>query len=243
MLVLIRREVLSFLNSLTGYVAIVIFLLVLGLFLWVFPIDSNILNSGYSSLDPLFNMGPLIFMFLVPAITMRSFSEEKKTGTIEMLLTKPISDVEIIVAKYMAGVILVLLSILPTLVYYYSVYQLGNPVGNIDVGGTMGSYIGLFLLGSTFVSIGIFSSVVSDNQVVAFVIAVFLSFFIFMGFELLASFDLFGSLDYLVLNLGMREHFISMGYGAIDSRDLLYFLTIIFFFLLLTKGVLNARKW
>ena len=243
MLALLRKEIRSFLSSLIGYVVISVFLLLVGLILWGFDTGLNLLNNGYSTLDTLFVIGPWVFMFLIPAITMRSFSEEKRVGTIELLLTKPLTDFQIIFAKFGAGFLLVLVALLPTLLYFYSVYLLGNPVGNIDSGGTWGSYIGLLFLGGSFVSIGIFASTISNNQVVSFIIAVFLSFFIYLGFDLIGSFDLFGKFDYFILNLGIKEHYDSMSKGAIDTRDLIYFITLIGFFLLLSRTIISSRKW
>ena len=179
MYALFKKEISNFLSSLIGIMVIVVFLLITGLFLWVFQSDFNVLNYGYANLDSLFILAPWVFLFLVPAVTMRSFAEENRTGTIEMLATKPLSDWQIIWAKFLAGVALVLLALIPTFVYYYSVYQLGLPKGNLDIGGIWGSYIGLFLLSSSFVSIGIFCSSLTNNQILAFIISVFLCGFLF----------------------------------------------------------------
>ena len=240
---LFKKEIRSFLSSLIGYIVIVVFLLLTGLFIWGIPNEFNVLDAGYSSLEPLFFLAPWVFMFLIPAVTMRTFSEEKRTGTIELLFTRPLSDLQIILAKFLAGVVLVLLILLPTLVYYFSVYQLGNPPGNLDVGGTWGSYLGLLFLAAGFVSIGVFSSSVTENQVVSFIIAVVLSFFIYIGFEQISSFDLFGGMDYFFVNLGINEHYISMSRGVLDTRDIVYFISLIAFFIAMTKLKLSARKW
>ena len=165
MFALYLKEIRSFLSSLIGYIVITVFLVVVGLFLWVFPTDFNILDYGYSNVDGLFIIAPFVFLFLVPAVTMRSFSEEQKTGTMELLLTRPLSDMQIIIAKYLAGLTLIIFSIVPTIIYFGSVWNLGLPQGNIDVGGFWGSFIGLILLGASFVSIGIFSSSLTDNPV------------------------------------------------------------------------------
>ncbi|HRP61077.1 MAG TPA: ABC transporter permease subunit, partial [Vicingus sp.] len=193
MFALINKEIRSFLGSLIGYIVIIVFLTTLSLFLWVFPGDTNVLDSGYSSIGALFYIAPWVFMFLIPAITMRLFSEESRTGTIELLLTKPLTDFQIVLAKYIAGFLLVLFSLLPTLVYFYSVYQLGAPIGNIDMGGTWGSYFGLLFLGSVFISIGLFSSAISNNQIISFIIGVFLWCFTYVGFESISSLQLFGA--------------------------------------------------
>lgn len=243
MITLLKKEISSFLSSLIGYIAIVVFLLVIGLFMWVFPFESNVLDMGYANLDTLFAVAPWVFMFLIPAITMRSFAEEKKTGTIEFLQTKPLSDLEIILAKYFAGLMLVMFSLLPTLVYYFSVYQLGFPPGNVDSGSVWGSYIGLLFLAAGFVSVGIFASVITDNQIVSFILAVFLCWFLFIGFEYISSLDLFGKVDNLIISLGINDHYISMSRGVLDTRDVTYFLSLIVIFILLTKTKLAGRTW
>ncbi|MBI4945798.1 MAG: gliding motility-associated ABC transporter permease subunit GldF [Bacteroidetes bacterium] len=243
MFTLFKKEIRSFLSSLIGYIAICVFLLLVGLFLWILPTDSNILNNGYAGLDALFSLAPWVFLFLIPAITMRSFADERKAGTIEFLLTKPLTDLQIILAKYFASVTLVLFSLLPTIIYYFSIYKLGNPVGNIDSGGTWGSYIGLFFLASAFTAIGIFASSLSDNQIVAFILAVFLCFFLYIGFEYISMLDLFGKMGALILALGINDHYTSMSRGVIDTRDVIYYLSIIGIFILMTKTKLESRKW
>ena len=243
MYTLLRKEISTFLSSLVGYAVIIVFLLVNGLFLWVFPLQFNILDYGFASIDNYFMLAPWVFLFLIPAITMRSFAEEHKTGTMEMLLTKPISDIEIIVAKYLAGLLLVLFAVLPTFIYYFTVYKLGMPPGNIDHGGTWGSYIGLIFLGAGFVAIGIFSSSVSNNQIVSFLIAVFLSGFMYIGFEFVYDLSLFGSFGLLVSQLGINYHYTGMSRGVIDTRDVIYFLSLIAVFLMLTRFRLERRKW
>ena len=243
MVTLFKKEISTFLNSFIGYVVIAVFLLINGLFLWVFPTDFNLLDFGYASIDSLFMLGPFVFLFLIPAITMRLFSDERKSGTIEILLTKPLTDTKIILAKYLAGLALVVFSLLPTLVYAFSIYQLGIPKGNMDMGGMWGSYIGLFFLGASFVAIGLFSSSISDNQIVSFIIAVFLSGFVYMGFEFIYSLELFGNVDLMIKSLGISEHYASISRGVVDSRDVIYFLSIIAFFIILTKISLESRKW
>ena len=240
---LLKKEIQSFLGSLIGYIVIIVFLTIMSLIMWVFPSDYNILDNEYATLGPLFSLAPWVFMFLIPAVTMRLFADENKTGTIELLLTKPLTDLQIISAKYLAGVILVLFSLLPTLVYYIVVYQLGAPEGNLDQGGTWGSYLGLLFLASGFVAIGLFASSLSDNQVISFIIAVFLSFFIYIGFDFISSLALFGSFDLFVIKLGISEHYGSMSRGVIDSRDALYFFSVITFFFMLTKLKLSSRNW
>ncbi len=240
---LLKKEIQSFLGSLIGYIVIIVFLTIMSLIMWVFPSDYNVLDNEYATLGPLFSLAPWVFMFLIPSITMRLFADENKTGTIELLLTKPLTDLQIIGAKYLAGVLLVLFSLLPTLIYYVVVYQLGAPEGNLDQGGTWGSYLGLLFLASGFVAIGLFSSSLSDNQVISFIIAVFLSFFTYIGFDFISSLALFGSFDLFVQKLGISEHYGSMSRGVIDSRDTLYFLSVIAFFFMLTKLKLSSRNW
>ncbi len=243
MFTLFKKELSSFLSSLIGYITIIVFLLMNGLFLWVLQTDFNILDYGFSTLDSLFMLGPFVFLFLIPAITMRMFAEEKRGGTMELLLTKPINDYKIILAKYFAGCVLVLFALLPTLIYYASVCWLGMPTGNIDTGGTFGSYIGLLLLGTSFVSIGVFASSLSSNQIVSFIIAAFLCLFFYLGFEAIYTFSFFGKFDLFIQSLGMNYHYTSLSRGVIDTRDLLYFLSINAFFIMLTHLVLQSRKW
>lgn len=239
---ILKKEVSGFLSSLIAYISMIVFLLVMGLFVWVFP-DTSILEYGFASLDSFFGVAPWIFLFLIPAITMRSFSEENKSGTIELLVTRPISDLQIILGKYFAGLIIVLFTLLPTLLYYYTIYQLGATKGNVDSGAVIGSYIGLIFLAASIVSIGIFASSISDNQIVAFILAVFISFICFAGFDSFSKLDLFGKVDNIIAQLGINDHYQSMSRGVVDSRDLIYFLGFIGFFILLTKTVLESRKW
>jgi ABC-2 type transport system permease protein len=243
MLTLLRKEISSFLSSLTGYIVITVFLLINGLFLWVFQGDFNILNFGYASLDGLFMIAPFVFLFLIPAITMRLFAEEKRTGTIEMILTKPLTSLEIVMAKFLSGLILVIFALIPTLVYYFSVHHLGLPPGNLDVGGFWGSFIGLLFLGASFVAIGMFASTLTDNQIVSFIIAVFLCGFLYIGFEFIYSLDLFGKVDLFIKSLGINEHYTSLSRGVVDTRDVLYFLGVIALFILLARFSLERRKW
>src|SRR4051812_22302845 len=220
------KELLQFFSSLIGYIAILVFLLVLGLFLWVFP-DTSILGFGYATLDSFFSMAPYIFIFLIPAITMRSFAEEINTGTIELLSTRPVTELEIILGKYFAALLLVFVAIVPTFIYFFTVYALASPVGNVDIGGILGSYFGLFFLGAVFVAIGIFCSAITSNQIVAFILALFLCFFLYLAFSYLSQFDIFiGKSDYLVESFGLSAHYDAMGKGVIDSRDVVYFLSI-----------------
>lgn len=242
MLSVYLREINSFFSSLIAYLVIGVFLLLTGLFIWVFP-QSSVINSAYSNIDPLFTIGPYVFLFLIPAICMRSFAEEKKTGTIEFLMTKPLSDVHIILAKYFANFTIVLLSLIPTLIYYYSVYQLGNPIGNLDSAGIAGSYIGLVLLAAVFTSIGILASSLTENQITAFILAVFISFLLHEGFQSLSEVNIWGRFSAIIAKLGIAQHYASISKGLVDSRDILYFITVIVLALSGTKLVLESRKW
>lgn len=246
MLVLYIKEIRSFLSSLIGYIAIGVFITLIGIFMWIIPSEgggSNVLDNGFANIDPLFSIGPWVYLFLIPAITMRTFSEEKKTGTIELLLTRPLTDLQIVLAKYFAGLSLVIISLLPTLIYYYTVHVLSYPKGNVDTGGMWGSYVGLLFLGSGFVSIGIFASAIAENQVIAFIIALLLCFFCYIGFDFIGDSGLFGKHDALFKSLGINEHYLSMSRGVIDTRDAIYFISVIALFNLVTKLVLQSRKW
>jgi len=236
------KEINVFLNSLIAYIIIAVFLTGIGLLIWVFP-ETSVLDYGFADMGSFFSLCPYIFMFLIPAITMRMFSEEKRGGTMELLLTRPIRDIDIILGKYLAGVLLVAFSIIPTLLYYFTIRYLGNPVGNIDTAGITGSYFGLFLLGAVFTSIGVFSSSFTENQVTAFIIAVFLCFFLYFGFSAISSIALFSGISDQVDQIGMLYHYNSMSKGLIDTRDIIYFLSVISVMLLLTNLILRSRKW
>ncbi len=243
MLSIFLKEINTFFSSLIGYMTMAVFLLITALFNWVFP-DTSLLSYEYATLDYFFDTAPWILIFLVSAVTMRSFSEEINNGTIELLATRPISDLQIVLGKFFANFALVLICILPTLIYYFSVYQLGAQVGNIDTGATNGSYIGLILLGSAFVSIGLFTSSLSSNQIVAFLMAVFLCFFFFVAFDYLSKLNMFyAKIDDVVENIGIYSHYTSISRGVLDTRDLIYFISFTGFFILLTKVSLESRKW
>lgn len=242
MLAILIKEISGFFSSLVAYITIAAFLIVTGLFLWVFP-ESSILEYGYAGLDSFFNISPYIFMFLIPAITMRSLAEERKDGTFELLATRPITDWDIVAGKFLAAVSIVLLTLIPTLIYYFTVYQLGVVKGNIDTGAVIGSYIGLILLGTAFVSLGLFASSLGKNQVIAFTIAVFLCFLFFSGFESLSQLVSVQGFSSYLTELGISQHYQSISRGVLDTRDFIYFLSFCILFLLLTKTVLGSRKW
>ncbi len=242
MFTLFRKEISSFFSTLTGYVVIVVFLVTNSLFMWVFKGGMNVLDNGYANLDSLFVMAPWIFLFLVPAITMRIFAEEKRSGTLELLLTRPVPEMQIVLAKYFSAMVLVLFSLLPTGVYYVSVYLLGSPPGNLDAGAIWGSYTGLLFLAGVYASAGLFSSSLTDNQIISFILSVLICFFLYTGFDLISSLNLFGGFDNVVMKLGINEHYVSISRGVVDTRDLIYFLSVIAIFLMLSKRVLQNRK-
>jgi len=237
---ILLREIKSFFGSPIGYLVIAIFLLLNGLFLWVFEGDFNIPNSGFADLSPFFTLAPWILIFLIPAVTMRSFSDERKQGTIELLFTKPLSLWQIVNGKFFGAFLLILIAIIPTLIYVFVLSSLGNPEGNLDFGSTLGSYFGLLFLIGAYTSIGIFTSTLSENQIVAFIISVFLCFVFYFGFDGISSFA--GSFDLVVSSIGMDYHFKSMSRGVLDTRDILYFVSITVVFLSFTVYKLKSLK-
>ncbi len=240
---LYKKELGNFFASLTGYLTIAVFLILTGLMLWVLNSDFNILDYGYAGMDGMFLIGPFLYLFLIPAITMRTFSEEKRTGTLELLLTRGLSDWTIVWSKFLAAWTLVFISLLPTLVCYFSVVALGDPVGNIDTGSVMGSYIGLLLLGGAFVAIGLFSSSLTNNQIISFIVSAVLCAVIYLGFESIYHMGLFGSADLVVKRIGIMHHYESISRGVVDTRDVIYFVSVAALFLLATRMVLQSRLW
>ncbi|WP_420575614.1 gliding motility-associated ABC transporter permease subunit GldF [Ekhidna sp.] len=241
MITILKKEINEFLDSLIAYVVIGIFLIGIGLLMWVFP-DTNVLDYGYASMETLFSLAPYVFMFLIPAITMKAFAEEKRSGTIELLYTLPFRDIEIVVGKFFAGFLLVVFSILPTLIYYFSLSYLGNPVGNLDTAGITGSYIGLILLGGIFTSIGILSSALTGNQIVSFILAAFLCFAFYAGFDSIASINIWSETSFIIAQVGILSHYETLSKGLIDLSDVVYFLSMIVLFLYITRIVLNVQK-
>ena len=236
------KEIKSFLGSIIGYIFILIYLIASGLFHWIISYNTNLLEGTEADLIPFFNLSPVIFLILIPAITMRSIAEERRTGTIELLFTRPISDLKILLAKYFAGVTLLIIAIIPTFVYYISMYNLGNPVGIIDTGATLTSYLGLILLGSTFVAIGIFASSITNSQIVAFILGMFLCWIFYDGLNLIGSFNQMGSFDSVIQYCGMTYHFDSIKRGVADTSDLVYFISIIFLFIYSALTVIKTLK-
>ncbi|MBP6385568.1 MAG: gliding motility-associated ABC transporter permease subunit GldF [Pseudarcicella sp.] len=227
-----KKEIGSFLGSLVGYIIIGVFLTLCGVYFWSF---SDFFGAGVADMYNFFQVAPFVYLFLIPAITMKMFSEEKKSGTMELLFTKPISVWDIILGKYLAACLLIFISLLPTLFYFYSIYQMGNPVGNIDVAATCSSYLGLFLLGCVFASIGIFSSSLTDNQVVAFVVSFVICLFLYYAIAQIASLSIMGSLSYIISKIGLDYQYESLSKGLIDTRNLIYFFSVIFIALWCTK--------
>jgi ABC-2 type transport system permease protein len=236
------KEFRSFFGSPIGYLVIAIFLVLNGLFLWVFEGDYNILKSGFADMTPFFTIAPWILLFLIPAVTMRSFSDEKKQGTMELLLTKPLSLWEIVNGKFLGAFLLLLIAIIPTLVYVKVIYNLGIPEGNIDFGSTLGSYFGLLFLMASYTSIGIYTSTLSDNQIVAFILSVFLCFIFYFGFQGIANYKLFGNFGEMIESFGMDYHYKSMSRGVIDTRDIIYFISVTTLFLSFTVFKLKSYK-
>jgi ABC-2 type transport system permease protein len=243
MLAIFRKEVSGFFSGLTGYIVIIVFLLINSLFMWVFPGEWNVFDNGISGLDTLFMLSPWIFLFLVPAVTMKMIAEEKRLGTIELIYSKPVTEREIIWGKYLASVVLVLLSLLPCIIWYISVYILGETPGNLDRGGTWGAFIGLFFLATVYASAGLLASSLTDNQVVAFIIAVLLCFFLLMGFDSFAYLPGLKKIDEAIISMGVNEHYKSLSRGVIDLRDVVYFIAVTAILNETTRLVLLSRKW
>lgn len=242
MVAILKKEIQSFFSSSVGYLVVGVFLIVCGLFLFVFSGSYNILDNGFADLSPFFNLSPWIFIFLIPAITMKSFSEEKKQGTMELLLTKPIGLWNLVLGKFIGTFLVVIIALIPSGLYVLTIHQLGNPIGNFDVGATVGSYFGLLLLASCYTAIGLFSSALSQNQITAFIIAVFLCFLSFFAFEGLAGYDLLKDSAYGIEALGISYHYKSMSRGVIDSRDVVYFISLVILFLNFTYFKIASNR-
>jgi ABC-2 type transport system permease protein len=243
MLTILGKEITGFFSSFTGYIVIIVFLLINSLFMWVFPGGMNVLDNGYAGLDTLFIISPWVFLFLVPAVTMRMFAEEKRLGTIELIFSRPVTERGIVYGKYLASVALVLLSLLPCLIFYISVYLLGESPGNLDKGAVWGASLGLFFLAAVYASAGLLASSLTDNQVIAFIIAVLVSFILFMGFDSFAYLPGLKKIDEFVIRLGLNEHYKSISRGVVDINDIVYFFAVAVIFNEATRLVLLSRKW
>jgi len=238
-----KKEIHAFLSSIVGYVAILVFLVACGFFLWV-STDTSILNYGYASLDMFFNIAPMLLMLLIPAVTMRTFADEYRSGTIEWLLTKPLTELQIILGKYFATLVLILLALIPTLIYVYTISQLSMIPGDIDRGSIIGSYVGLLFLAASFSAIGIFTSSLTNNQIVSFLGALVACYLMYTGFEALSNIPVFrGGADYYLNLIGMSLHYNAISKGFIDLKDIVYFLSIAVLFIAATKLSLNRRTW
>ena len=238
-----KKEINTFFSTLIGYLVVGQFLFYLGAVMFIFP-DSSLLNFGYATLDQLFSFAPQIFIFLIPAISMSSFAKEQESRTIELLATQPLSDWKIILGKFFANLALVVFALIPTVLYYYTVYQLGSPKGNLDSGAILASYFGLVFLAAAFTAIGVFASTLTKDQIVAFILATFLCVVFYYGFNLISTLPVFiGKSDYIVQMIGIDYHYDSMSRGVFDSRDVIYFLSLTFFFIFLTKLSLERRNW
>ncbi|AZQ60962.1 gliding motility-associated ABC transporter permease subunit GldF [Flammeovirga pectinis] len=237
-----KREINSFFSAILGYLVVAIFLIMMGLFVWVFP-QTSVLEGSYASLDALFNVAPYIFMFLLPAITMRGLAEEKKTGTLELLFTRPLTDFQIVSGKFFAAWVTAILALIPTVIYYFSIYNLGAPKGNIDTAAVVGSYIGLILLSGGFAAIGTFASSVTSSQIVSFIIAVALCFVCYDGISSVAAIPALSDQAYSIGLWGVDFHYRSLSRGLIDSRDILYFCSLIIIALSLAKLSIGSRRW
>ncbi|MDA9151153.1 gliding motility-associated ABC transporter permease subunit GldF [Schleiferiaceae bacterium] len=240
---LAKKEFNAFFQSSTGVLILCVYLGMNAAFLWLMSGPFNLLDSGYAQLDGLFMLSPWVFLFLLPAIAMRMLAEERRSGTLEWLLTKPLSEWQIVLGKWLAGMMLVLLALLPTVIYALSLYQLGNPIGNLDFGSTLGSYLGLLFLASTYLSLSLLTSAMTDNPIVAFVLGMLLCLIFYAGFDQLAAFQLFKSQSLLVLNLGISEHYTSISRGVVDSRDVLYFVGLSIVSLGAARTALQSRNW
>lgn len=237
-----KKELNGFFSSLIAYLSIGVFLLVLSLFIWIFP-ETAVLDYGYATLVTLFQITPFVFMFLIPAITMRTFAEEKREGTLELLLTLPLNEWQIVWGKFWANSVILLIALLLTVPWVFSVYSLGNPIGNLDTGATLGSYLGLFLIGICYVAIGLFCSALTKNQIVAFTLAVFCSFFAYQGIASLAQLSVMTVKGFSLASIGLQSHYESVSRGVLDTRDVAYFIAVILLFVFLSKNVLGGKRW
>lgn len=240
---ILLKEISTFFSTITGYIAVGIFLVVTSWFMWISPGELNVIDGGMANLDTLFYIAPWVFLLLVPAVTMRSFAEEKKTGTIELLLTRPVTELQLVMGKVLGAVVLVFIALIPTLIYLISLIYLASPVGNVDLGAIWGSFIGLFFLAAIYVSIGVFASSLTDNQIVSFILAAVLCLFMYTGFDSLSEFPMLKFADSFIIKLGINEHYKSISKGVIDSRDILYFVSAIAVFVYGTKLKVESRNW
>ncbi len=242
MITLYKKEISIFFSTIIGYLIIGLFLLIGSLILWHDISEINILDNAYASMDSFFSIAPLIFLLFIPSVSMRVFSEEFNTGTIETLITKPISSFEIVTAKFFAVLSLVIIAILPTITYVISIYFLGETTGNLDLAAIIGSYIGLLLLSSIFSSISVYASSLSSNQIVAFILAIFMSSFFFFGFDILSQLPYLQIVDLTLQKIGISYHYNMMSKGLLKVSDLVYFMSVSLLFIKLTEVVIKNKK-
>jgi ABC-2 type transport system permease protein len=238
---LIKREISSFFSSLSGYVVISVFLISTGIFLWLIPGESNIIESGYADLSPFFNIAPMLYLFLIPAICMKLFSEEKKSGTLELLLTRPVSNIKIVLSKYFAAFIMVIMSLIPTVIYAYSVYNLSSPIGSIDTGLIWGSYIALIFLATIYIAVSLFTSSLSNNQIVSFISGMALCFLMYTGIDFISTIPALAEWENEISFMGINSHYEPMARGIIDSRDISWFVIVSAIFIFLTNKNISKR--
>jgi ABC-2 type transport system permease protein len=237
------KEIKGYFSSLVGYVVVIVLLLICGLFMWILP-ATNLLDFGFLSMDKFFAFAPWVLLFLIPAITMRMFPDELKSGTIEILLTKPVTEIQIILGKFFASLALVLIALLPTVIYVFSMRFLASEGHTLDTGGILGSYIGLFFLAASFCGIGIFASSLTSNQIVGFLSSMIGCLVLYFGFEAISKIPAFsGGLDYILSAIGLASHYNNISRGVVDTRDIIYFVTVVVLFILATQIVLKKRNW
>jgi len=242
MTALYKKELSVFFSTIIGPLIISVFLLINGLLLWSDVSQFNILENGYASMETFFTLSPLIFLFLIPAISMRSFSDEYNAGTMETLITKPISTLHIITSKFLATLTLIIISIIPTFLYPITIYFIGESTGNLDAAGILGSYIGLLMLSSIFASIGVFASSLTKNQIIAFILAIIISGFFYLGFDLLSEIQLLQSFNIIIKKIGISYHYNIMSKGLLLVSDIVYFLSMTFLFLKFSEIIILNRK-
>jgi len=242
MTVIFWKEFTGFLNSLMAYLVMAVFLISLGLIMWVFP-DTSVLEYGYADMDNLFSLGPFVMIFLAPAIAMRSFAEEQKMGTLELLLTKPVSEWSVVLGKFFACWLLAVVTLLPTIVYFVSIWKLGNPPGNIDAAGVAGSYAGFFLLGGVFCAVGLLCSALTHNQIIAFLLGAFACYVWYAGLDAISGISSTGAMELYIKQAGLLFHYEAMGKGLIDSRNVVFMLSAMAAVLVATKTFISSRSW
>ncbi len=241
MITIFQKELNSFFGSLIGYVTISFFLLLIGSWMWLIP-STNILYGGYSSMQVMFDFGPYVLIFLAPAITMGLWSVERRSGMMELLLITPLSIIQLILGKYFASLVIMVFTLALTTVYYFTIYYLGDPIGNIDTSAVVSSYLGLFLLSAVFVSIGILGASFTDNQIVAFLVSTLMCLIYYQAFDMLSRLNMLSKYSISIANIGGVFHYYSLSKGVIDSRDLVYFISVIIIMIFFTRAIVGKRR-